>query len=240
MSLSLISFGTPVWDASKSIYTLALNTAFTIVSDAQYIDLSGVSQTVETPDTDTVVFKNFIGEFIKTLLDTDTRNKWFASRLKESSILKRLSHVWVSPNTVVSNFDWAEAEWKPSSLEISTKGFTLSWSLIAFNKTAPKISLRFLPPLSRPESPNQGESVRQITIQPSVDELQPADIPFTNENTAVDFEVQMRDRSALQEARLRLALAKLKAKRLSNTYYQKYGEVLTDDESEDGSELSDS
>jgi hypothetical protein len=49
----------------------------------------------------------------------------------------------------------------------------------------------------------------------------------------------MRDKDALQEARLRLALAKLKANRLSNTYYQKYGEVYTD-EGEDSDEGGDS
>jgi hypothetical protein len=88
------------------------------------------------------------------------------------------------------------------------------------------------------------EATKQITIHPSakqaIDELEAvADIPFTNENTAIDFQQQMRDKDALQEARLRLALAKLKANRLSNTYYQKYGEVYTD-EGEDSDEGGDS
>jgi hypothetical protein len=82
------------------------------------------------------------------------------------------------------------------------------------------------------ESPTE-EAVRQITINPSAkaatEELEAvADIPFTNENTAIDFQQQIRDKDAIHEARLRLALAKLKANRLSNTYYQKYGEVYTD------------
>jgi len=50
----------------------------------------------------------------------------------------------------------------------------------------------------------------------------------------------MRDKGVVQEARLRLALAKLKSDRLTNTYYQKYGEVLTDEDSDqsEGSEAS--
>ena len=243
--MSRITFGTPVWDAHRSIYMISVNTTLTVLSEAQYIDLSGNSRTVETPDTDSDLFKAFIKEFTTALIETDAQNKWFASRLKEASIMKRLSYGWISPNTVVSTFDWAEAEWTPSMLEISTSGFILSWSLIGFNKTSPKISLRFLPPMSRPESPTQDDKevaeVRQITLQPSLEnELQQVhDIPFTNENTAVNFEQQVRDRGALQEARLRLALAKLKESRLSNTYYQKYGEVLTDEDSDGTSEMSD-
>jgi len=130
------------------------------------------------------------------------------------------------------------------SLEISTKGFTLFWSILGITKASPKIPLRFLPPVSRPESPTiPPADVRQFTIQPPTEpsaseELeQVIDIPFANENTA-DFEKQMRDRSAVQEARLRLALAKLKAERLTTNYYEKYGEVLTDEESEEESDTS--
>ena len=106
-------------------------------------------------------------------------------------------------------------------------------------KTSPKISLRFLPPLSRPESPTQIENkdVRQITIQTTTDELEQVhDIPFVE----LSSEQQMRDKGVVQEARLRLALAKLKSDRLTNTYYQKYGEVLTDEDSDqsEGSEAS--
>jgi hypothetical protein len=62
------------------------------------------------------------------------------------------------------------------------------------------------------------------------------DIPYANGRT-MDLHEQMNDRHALQEARLRLALAKLKAERLKNTYYSKYGEAYSE---EDGSDLSES
>lgn len=235
--MSAVSFGTPSWDARKSVYTIQINTPTVICSDAQYIDLSGSSQVIESPDTGSEVFQVFLKSFVKSLVEMDAQHKWFSSRLKEVSLLKRLSHKWL-PCDVLSTFDWAEGQWKPFSLEISTQGFILCWSLIGFTKASPKINSRFLPPISRPESPTYEEPVgnlRQFTIQTSGDhdELeQVTDIPFTNENTAVDFQQQMRDKGALQEARLRLALAKLKAERLSNTYYQKYGEDLPDEESD--------
>jgi hypothetical protein len=247
-----ITFGTPSWDAAKSVYVINLHTAFRTLSESQYIDISGNEHiAVVSPDTDSDSFKSFIQSFVAALIQTDSQNKWFASRLKESSILKRLSHEMTSTvarewilRRMDDRYEWASFEWRPMSLEISTKGFTLFWSILGITKASPKIPLRFLPPVSRPESPIPPPAdVRQFTIQPPTEpsgseELeQVTDIPFANENTA-DFEKQMRDRSAVQEARLRLALAKLKAERLTTNYYEKYGEVLTDEESEEESDTS--
>ena len=239
-----ITFGTPSWDALKSVYVINLRTTFTTLSEPQYIDISGNQHIAVTQlDMETDTIKTFIQSFVAALIQTDSQNKWFASRLKESSILKRLSHdmskvvptEWIL-RRMDDRYEWASFEWRPMSLEISTRGFTLFWSVLGITKASPRIPLRFLPPVSRPESPNQSPSatanIRQFTIQPPTaeDELeQVADIPFTSENTA-DFDKQMRDKNAVQEARLRLALAKLKAERLSTNYYQKYGEELTDEE----------
>jgi hypothetical protein len=239
-----ITFGTPSWDVLKSVHVINLHTTFTSLSESQYIDISG-NQYIEVsgPDMESDSLKTFIQSFVTELIKTDAQNKWFPSRLRESSILKRLSHEmtkvvageWIL-RRMDDKYEWASFEWKPTSLQISTKGFTLCWSVLGITKASPRIPLRFLPPVSRPESPIQNSSetanIRQFTIQPPTaeDELeQVADIPFTSENTA-DFDKQMRDKNAVQEARLRLALAKLKAERLSTNYYQKYGEELTDEE----------
>lgn len=226
----MLSFATPTWDARGSVYIIQISTSSVILSDAQYIDVSGNDRVIEPPDTSSDIFQNFVKTFVNTLITKDTESKWFASRLKETSILKRLTHTWDLSDTLSPQSDWAEAQWKPYILEISTQGFRIRWKLIGFVKAPPKISLRFLPPLSRPESPTGATmDVRQITIQTSADELEQVhDIPFME----VSSDQQMRDRGVVQEARLRLALAKLKSDRLTNTYYQKYGEVLTDEESD--------
>ena len=193
------------------------------------------------PDTSSEELKNIVGEFVTALIAKDAQAKWFSSRLKETSILKRLSHKWVGSD-ISPTHEWFVAFWSPISLEVASQGFTLYWQVKRFEESAPQISSRFLA-ISRPESPTE-EVTKQITIQPSAkmatDELEAVtDIPFTNENTAIDFQQQMRDKDALQEARLRLALAKLKENRLSNTYYQKYGEVYTDEGEDSDGEDSD-
>jgi len=236
-----MEFSSPIWDARTSVYKIAIRTQFTLVSEPQFVDLSGTSFNIEMPDTSSEELKNIVGVFVTALIAKDAQAKWFSSRLKETSILKRLSHKWVGSD-ISPTHEWFVAFWTPISLEVASQGFTLYWQVKRFEESAPQISSRFLA-ISRPESPTaQPEEItKQITIHPSAkiatDELEAVtDIPFTNENTAIDFQQQMRDKDALQEARLRLALAKLKENRLSNTYYQKYGEVYTDEgeDSDDG------
>jgi hypothetical protein len=239
-----MEFSSPIWDARTSVYKITIRSHFQLASDPQFVDLSGTSFNVEMPDTSSEELKNIVGEFVSSLIAKDAQAKWFSSRLKETSILKRLSHKWLSSD-INPTHEWSVAIWSPIFLEVASQGFTLHWQITRFEESTPQISSRFLA-ISRPESPTPvaEEATKQITIHPSakqtIDELEAvADIPFTNENTAIDFQEQMRDKDALQEARLRLALAKLKANRLSNTYYQKYGEVYTD-EGEDSDEGGDS
>ena len=246
-----MEFSSPIWDARTSVYKITIRSRFQLASDPQFVDLSGTSFDLEMPDTSSEELKNIVAEFVSALIAKDAQAKWFSSRLKETSILKRLSHNWMSSD-ISPTHEWSIAYWSPIFLEVSSQGFTLYWRVARFEESTPQISSRFLA-ISRPESPTAWpqvpqatpvtEATKQITIHPSaksaLDELEAvADIPFTNENTAIDFQQQMRDKDALQEARLRLALAKLKANRLSNTYYQKYGEVYTDEgeDSDDGEE----
>jgi hypothetical protein len=71
---------------------------------------------------------------------------------------------------------------------------------------------------------------RQVIIHQTGELESTYDIPYAdNNNTAMDFEQQERDKRILQEARLRLALAKLKSERLAENYYRKYGEVPEDE-----------
>jgi hypothetical protein len=247
-----MEFSSPIWDSSKSLYKIVIKTRLSVDSEPQYVDLSGEIFSIEMPDTESEAMQRLVKEFVQHLIAKDTEAKWFATRLKESSILKRLTHKWI-PSELTPPSEWAVARWHPIGLEVTTQHFTLLWEVKDFQISAPQISSRFLS-LSRPESPNAApnaapnatpnaspntdqiaipvassdkEVVRQIILQPSLlSERSNAntDIPF------IDIEEQLRDKEHLHEARLRLALAKLKANRLANMYYQKYGEVCTDEE----------
>jgi hypothetical protein len=236
-----MEFSTPTWDAKNSVYKIRIiNTAVCLESEPQYLDLSGGSK-VDIPDMNTEDFKGACEAFVSALITKDGSSKWFATRLKESSVLKRLAHKWADPPPAVSPLlGWFTSMWRPTLVEIGTSGFTLHWQIVGFENTEPQISSRFLPTLSGPPSPVPEEAtptdqkdLKQITIQGGNELETVYDIPFTNENTAIDFNEQLRDKESLQEAKLRLALAKLKAQRLARSYYDKYGEAEEDEDEEE-------
>lgn len=231
-----MEFVTPVWNTQKSSYTIGILKAPFLFSEPQYVDMSSNPVEFESPDTNTGEFKKLISVFIASLLQKDAEAKWFATRLRESSILRRLEHEWVLPSFTPET-QWVKAKWSPSSLEITQKSFILHWTIQEFVEAAPQISSRYMPPVSGPPSPSaelETPTTRQITIQRGGDELEQVyDIPFTNENTAIDFTQQMEDKHKLQEAKLRLALAKLKAQRLKENYYKKYGEDFSSEDEMD-------
>lgn len=238
-----MEFITPVWNSQKGSYTIGIQKAPFLFSEAQYIDMSSNTIEYESPDTNTDEFKKLLAVFISSLLQKDAEAKWFATRLRESSILRRLEHEWTLPS-LVPETSWIRAKWSPVSLEITQKSFVLHWVIQEFIEAAPQISSRYMPPISGPPSPvperaeRETPTTRQITIQRGGEELEQVyDIPFTNENTAIDLTQQMEDKHKLQEAKLRLALAKLKAQRLRENYYKKYGEDFSSEDEMD-SEVS--
>jgi hypothetical protein len=239
-----IEFASPVWDSKSQSYRIFIQSSTTISSAAQYIDLSGNNAQIEYPDVSSDAITAHIKEFVKALLLKDSQANWFSTRLRESSILRKLEHKWELSQSLVPTHSWVTAIWSFSYIQITTQGFTLHWKLTRFDEAHPQISSRFLPAVSNPATPRPASpevETRQFTIQPTAEmdsEGMEAvyDIPYAND-TQMDLHQQMKDRHALQEARLRLALAKLKAERLTNKYYSKYGEAFSEEED---SELSDS
>lgn len=243
--MNTIDFASPVWDSKEQSYRIYTQSTSTLSSAPQFIDLSSNNVEIEYPELTTSPADKFIKAFIQSLLSKDAKEHWFSTRLRESSILRKLEHVWDLNPSLVPTHPWVIAIWSIHYLQINTKGFIVHWKLVRFEETHPQISSRFLPILSSPgtpraPSPSLEAETRQFTIQPTaeldLDGLEAVyDIPFTNER-AVDLDEQLKDQNALHEARLRLALAKLKAERLRNTYYSKYGEAYSEGEDSDLSE----
>lgn len=187
--------------------------------------------------------KALIKTFVESLLKKDASAKWFSNPLKESSVIKKLTHTFSPSDEHVLTEGWYTSHWAPSHLMISSSGFVLHWIFMKFVESAPQISSRFLPAMSRPESPVAGSSnppanIRQITIQPTELETD-FEIPFSSNNTA-EFTTQVRDRRDIEETRLRLALLRIKEQRLSEKYYTKYGEEYEDEEDQEDEEDSSS
>lgn len=224
-----MDFSSPQFDSAKSMYRIMIISEEVLESEPFYLDISG-QPTITEPDV-----SEFVSLFVKDFIKKDAEAKWFASRLKEASIVKKLKHSFTLDDaSLPSENGWYTAYWRPHSLEIYSTGFQLCWDVKEYTSAPAQISSRFIafsePPTPRPESPNdEQEELRQLTIHTTNDLVPLYDIPYATENTAIDFEKQEHDKRVLQEARLRLALAKLKSERLIEKYYRKYGEVPEDE-----------
>lgn len=234
----MITFARPIWNSKTNTYviTLSVEESFTIQGEPQYIDISSNDIAFEHPDVNTEIFTEYVKIIVDELIKKNTEVKWFATTLREGSILRRLQHKWNS--TSVPPSGWFAAKWVPTLLEITTNSFILSWTAVSFEASSPRISSRFLslsePPTPRSVSPQfQEGSIRQFTYQPgqTSDLEQVFDIPLTQEDE-VDLEEQKRERQTIREARLRVELSQMKLEKHLQSYYNKYGNIPDESDSE--------
>lgn len=184
---------------------------------------------------------------------------YFASPIRESSLKKRLQHAFLSSEKDLSSehiSTWVQIRWAPKEMKVHKTLFVLGWTPVAVVPSEPKIAPDFLAAVTpRVRSPvAEGDSIKQVHISNTIEYPQTAeglvvigDIPLSD--GAVDFGVNVEsperaeERKRIREARLRASLAKLKAERLANRYYQRYGSGNASDssdlsESESSSESS--
>lgn len=237
----MIAFARPVWNSKTSTYVISIsvNSSFFLEGEHQYTDVSSNELVIEYPDINTDTSKTIIKTIVDALIQKNNEVKWFATPLREASILRRLEHKWKS-NSMIPPSGWFTTKWIPSSLEITQNSFVISWSVLSYEETTPRISSRFLA-LSEPSSPRSvspestEQSVRQFTYQPSQPSYmeQIFDIPLSTDTAAIDLEEQKQERQGIRQARLRVELAQMKLEKYLQNYYHKYGNIPDDTDSED-------
>ncbi len=247
----MITFGKPVWNSKNNTYVIQISKPeeFVLSGEPQYTDVSSNELSIEHPDINNEDFKKLIKQFITCLIEKDKEVKWFATPLREASILRRLQHTWTSVLSPPAG--WCSAKWIPTTLEITSTSFVLTWAACSFEEASPRISSRFLslsePATPRSQSPEpaqtsaQSPPIRQFTYQPSQNsELEQIyDIPLSTDSQQIDLEEQRKERQSIREARLRVELAQMKLEKHIQNYYRKYGDIPdeTDSESEETSSL---
>jgi hypothetical protein len=224
----MLSVQTPTWNKEDQSYRFPLKTTKTIVTRP----LIEFTQKC-LPDT----FQQDVIELMTEFLEKT--KQWFATPLKLESSLRRLKHNWPS---LPKSDSYMTLTFIPSSLIITSKEMILDWHSIKSSPSDPYISADFLESTTpRPQSPvftsQETPLVRTIQIQSTVDSseaLVPVnDLPLSD---ILEMETETKEKTMekqrIREARLRVALAKLKAERMAQKYYMRYGEDLEAEDSE--------
>ena len=240
----MLTVNTPTWDKVEQQYSFGLKVNMIIVTKPllEFTDKS-------LP----VTFQQDVNDLMTEFLEKT--KQWFASPLKLESSLRRLKQSWPS---LTKADGFVTLTFTPACMIISSKEMILEWQLVKSLPSEPFISADFLESTTpRPQSPvlaspgpreqalaSTGSSeqvlaqgVRTIQIQNTVDSseaLVPVnDLPLSD---ILELESESKERGMekqrIREARLRVALAKLKAERMAQKYYMRYGEDLENEDSE--------
>lgn len=232
--------GHPTWSSEENAYSFP----FTGVLQKLEVNdtISDVSGLTLPQDLDT---NEIVDQLLNIFLEKTKR--YFVTPLQKDSVKKHLRHYIATVPQLPKANQFYRPTWSPVYLKLKSNEFSLFWSVDTWTPVEPLIR----PDFFRSKTPTQQQSpepqpnVRKIQIQNALDSLVPvgdlplSDLPPLNfgEDTPEKREVRRR----IREARLKVELAKLKAKRMEQKYYERYGEVSAQsDESSLESSESDS
>jgi hypothetical protein len=178
---------------------------------------------------------------------------FFASPIRAGTCKKRLQHKFLKGESIPTDYSssWVRTVWMPKEMKVYKTEFVLGWTPVGIHPSEPKIAPDFLASVT-PRIDSPVPETKQVHISNAI-EYPAKTVPFADglvtigdlplSDGVVDFGLQTEEspekaeeRRRIREARLRASLAKLKAERLANRYYQRYG----NQGSSDSSELSES
>lgn len=225
----------PTWNGAMKSYTFSILQTTTSVEEVVFLE--DTMKELNIPASSPSQIVDFVREFI------ERSKKYFTNPLSSEKVLRHLRQT-TRAGTLPSEPGWYTVCWKPTLFLVKAGEFELAWSTSSYQQTTPVIPAEFTAsktprsqsPLAGPEVPEQ---TRRIQIHDSlipVGDLPLSDLPplsfITNEVDTTREETRRR----VREARLKVALAKLKAQRMEHKYFERYGQTLED--SEDSSEFS--
>jgi hypothetical protein len=225
-------FSSPIWDARKNIYTIDIKPEFVFEEQTLYSGL----ETHINPDIQSELFNEYLKDITKILV-VEGKN-WFASPIKETIFLKKLKHTFY--NYYNSNDSGkVKYSWIPYLLEISPRSFDLYWKANVEKVTNTIIPVNYM---DFSEDLLEPKPLRTLIIQNETKKSEDIDlveyeIPFEG-SQQLEYEISSRAiiKKKVREARLIAAIATMKAERMAEKYFRRYG-IHTDlDENE--SELS--
>ena len=232
MTLELFELTQPIWNSTNSLYT------FNITSNNPKIQSKSICKTSVNLSKDDFPDLVISGILINMISERfiELSKKWFNTPLKKENFIKRLRHKFEmkSDNLEINN-KWINYLFELENIEINSKEIILNWNKINEILSEPLIPSNFIAE-SRPSSPELNLRTIQITntLDSNSSNLIPfEDLPFS-EQLPWDENSKIKEKRKIREARLRVALAKLKAERLANNYFSRYGK----DDNSDSSELT--
>lgn len=222
-----MEIGIPTWNAGTTSYLFRILKSNYQVEQSLYYDSSPLEFPASSAVTDQVV-----REFL------EKTKKYFTTPLTPEKVLRHLRHMADTTNQP-KEAGWYTLVWKPYAFVVKSGDFALSWQIADAKVCEPMIPAEFTSTTPRNQSPVPEQDLRSIQIHDTlvpVGDLPLSDLPPLSFGTDTLDPQKEESRRRIREARLKVALAKLKAQRMEQKYFERYGQAL--EESDESSEFS--
>ena len=212
---------TPIWYSKDSMYVSAIKT-----SDMElYSEPCDISKEKQDIQPKTVV-QSTLAEVAKLLHGQVIT--WFTTPLTVEQIEKRL-HFKYTPFDYKAESKWVKFKWVPKYLQVQSKGFYLVWSVDSYVEANPRIPLAFLEsvtPRATTPTDEPKAQIRNIVFHPGAgpDMEQIDDIPMSDQTSSFEInDGRSREKHKLRQAKLRVAIARLRLEEMKERYLHHYG-----------------
>jgi hypothetical protein len=173
----------------------------------------------------------FVDEFLKQA------SKYFSKPLDKSLFYKRLVYTYITEEVDIADIrekgDTFRATWIPAQIIFYTSRYELHLTLAELE---PVIVSSGIPPGFLNELGVPGEELQTVMVESELPELPIAEIqggiPF-GEITSEEKAKRELARKRVRQARLRASLAQLRAERMADRYYKRYGNFEVADSESD-------
>lgn len=224
-----MEIGVPTWNSNTMSYSFRIVKSPFSITHTLYYEPPNVNFPASPSDAE-----GFVRDFL------EKTKKYFTTPLTAEKVLRHFRNT-VETQDLPKEAGWYEFTWTPSVFVVKSGDFVLSWGLAEAKSVEPLIPAEFTTTTPRAQSPAVPEQpvLRQIQIHDSL--IPVGDLPLSD-LPPLAFGVEEADpqkeesRRRIREARLKVQLAKLKAQRMEQKYYERYGQ--TPEESEESSDFS--
>lgn len=240
-----MEIGVPTWNTGERSYSFHILKCNNVVENVIYYESS--QQNLDLPAiNESLVLSVIINDIL------EKTKKYFTNPLTSEKVLRHLRHA-SSNETRPQKEGWYKVQWQPSTFTIKSNDFLLSWKVSGITETEalipPEFTASTTPRAQSPApTPEQAStfgpgdarsSLRNIQIHDTlipVGDLPLSDLPPLSFGIEESDPLREETKRRIREARLKVQLAKLKAQRMEQKYYERYGTPA--EESEDSSEFS--
>ena len=234
----------PSWNSQASSYTFQILQSRNSLADTLYVEVPTAK--VDLPASYVVGQARELYESILQEILEKTK-KYFTNPVTTEKVLRHLTVSTKEGDVSIPAPGWYTIQWKPVRFLVKAGEFHIVWEMTSAVEATPKIPAEFTATTPRAQSPTLAdqppEQTRSIQILDSlipVGDLPLSDLPplsFVQEETDP---VREESRRRIREARLKVALAKLKAQRMEQRFYERYGQTPEDSEEESSDLTSES